>query len=222
MPRHAKFSSLVRLALSLCVPLLFNLAQAQTPAGRSLADEMDSTNTATGRMLELVKAAKAQEQAAKGLGSSVPLPAIKTVTAPAPVPVPGAGNAKNKPAPKTKQADKEQTEKEQAETPTLWFLAGIGERLVAELIYQQRVYKLSASSVAQSVGPWKLLSISPQGLRLSLHNGQVLELLAPEPGQAPPQLAAAPVLTSPPAVPAIGPSFAPGTSTQPNIFPLPK
>ncbi len=207
MRLHAKFSPLLRVALSLCVPLLFNLAQAQTPVGRSLADEMDSTNTATGRMLELVKAAKAQEQAAKGLGSSVPLPAIKTVTTPAP----GAGNAKNKPATSTKQA----------EAPTLWFLAGIGERLVAELIYQQRVYKLSASSVAQSVGPWKLLSISPQGLRLSL-NGQVLELLAPEPGQAPPQIAAAPVLTSPPAVPAIVPSFAPGTGTQPNIFPLPK
>ena len=220
MRLHAKFSSLVRLALSLCVPLLFSLAQAQTPAGRSLADEMDSTNTATGRMLELVKAAKAQEQAAKGLGPSVPLPAIKTVTTPANAP--SAGNAKNKPAAKTKPADKEQTEKEQAETPTLWFLAGIGERLIAELIYQQRVYKLSASSVAQSVGPWKLLSISPKGLRLSLHNGQVLELLAPERGQAPPQLAAAPVLTSPPAVPAIVPSFAPGTSTQPNIFPLPK
>ena len=217
MPRHAKFFPLVRVLLSLCVPLLFNLAQAQTPAGRSLADEMDSTNTATGRMLELVKAAKAQEQAAKGLGPSVPLPAIKTVTTPAP----GAGNAKNKAATKTKQADKEQAEKEQAETPTLWFLAGIGERLVAELIYQQRVYKLSASSVAQSVGPWELLSISPQGLRLSL-NGQVLELRAPEPGQAPPQIAAAPVLTSPPTVPAIVPSFAPGTSTQPNIFPLPK
>jgi hypothetical protein len=217
MPRHAKFSPLLRVALSLCVPLLFNLAQAQTPAGRSLADEMDSTNTATGRMLELVKAAKAQEQAAKGLGSSVPLPAIKTVTTPAP----GAGNAKNKAATKTKQADKEQAEKEQAETPTLWFLAGIGERLVAELIYQQRVYKLSASSVAQSVGPWKLLSISPQGLRLSL-NGQVLELRAPEPGQAPPQIAAAPALTSSPAVPAIVPSFAPGASAQPNIFPLPK
>jgi hypothetical protein len=169
---------------------------------------MDSTNTATGRMLELVKAAKAQEQAAKGLGSSVPLPAIKTVTTPAP----GAGNAKNKAATTTKQA----------ETPTLWFLAGIGERLVAELIYQQRVYKLSASSVAQSVGPWKLLSISPQGLRLSLQNGQVVELLAPERGQAPPQLAAAPALTSTPAVPAIVPSFAPGTSTQPSIFPLPK
>jgi hypothetical protein len=169
---------------------------------------MDSTNTATGRMLELVKAAKAQEQAAKGLGPSVPLPANKTVTTPAP----GAGNAKNKAATTTKQA----------ETPTLWFLAGIGERLVAELIYQQRVYKLSASSVAQSVGPWKLLSISPQGLRLSLHNGQVVELLAPERGQAPPQLAAAPALTSTPAVPAIVPSFAPGTSTQPSIFPLPK
>lgn len=208
MRLHAKFSPLVRVALSLCLPLLFNLAQAQTPAGRSLADEMDSTNTATGRMLELVKAAKAQEQAAKGLGPSVPLPAIKTVTTPAP----GAGNAKNKPATSTKQA----------ETPTLWFLAGIGERLVAELIYQQRVYKLSASSVAQSVGPWKLLSISPQGLRLSLHNGQVVELLAPERGQAPPQLAAAPALTSTPAVPAIVPSFAPGTSTQPSIFPLPK
>jgi hypothetical protein len=159
-------------------------------------------------MLELVKAAKAQEQAAKGLGSSVPLPAIKTVTTPAP----GAGNAKNKTATSTKQA----------ETPTLWFLAGIGERLVAELIYQQRVYKLSASSVAQSVGPWKLLSISPQGLRLSLQNGQVLELRAPEPGQAPPQIAAAPAQTSSPAVPAIVPSFAPGTSAQPNIFPLPK
>jgi hypothetical protein len=208
MRLHAKFSPLVRVALSLCLPLLFNLAQAQTPAGRSLADEMDSTNTATGRMLELVKAAKAQEQAAKGLGPSVPLPAIKTVTEPAP----GAGNAKNKPATSTKQA----------ETPILWFLAGIGERLVAELIYQQRVYKLSASSVAQSVGPWKLLSISPQGLRLSLHNGQVVELLAPERGQAPPQLAAAPALTSTPAVPAIVPSFAPGTSTQPSIFPLPK
>jgi hypothetical protein len=207
MRLHAKFSPLVRVALSLCLPLLFNLAQAQTPAGRSLADEMDSTNTATGRMLELVKAAKAQEQAAKGLGPSVPLPAIKTVTTPAP----GAGNAKNKAATSTKQA----------ETPTLWFLAGIGERLVAELIYQQRVYKLSASSVAQSVGPWKLLSISPQGLRLSL-NGQVLELRAPEPGQAPPQIAAAPALTSTPAVPAIVPSFAPGTSTQPSIFPLPK
>jgi hypothetical protein len=218
MRLHAKFSPILRVALSLCVPLLFNLAQAQTPAGRSLADEMDSTNTATGRMLELVKAAKAQEQAAKGLGPSAPLPAIKTVTAPAS----GAGPAKNKPAAKTKPADKEQAEKEQAETPTLWFLAGIGERLIAELVYQQRVYKLSASSVAQSVGPWKLLSISPQGLRLSLHNGQVLELLAPERGQAPPQLAAAPVLTSPPAVPAIVPSFAPGTSTQPNIFPLPK
>ena len=218
MRLHAKFSPLVRVALSLCLPLLFNLAQAQTPAGRSLADEMDSTNTATGRMLELVKAAKAQEQAAKGLGSSVPLPAIKTVTTPAP----GAGNAKNKAATKTKQADKEQAEKEQAETPTLWFLAGIGERLVAELIYQQRVYKLSASSVAQSVGPWKLLSISPQGLRLSLQNGQVLELRAPEPGQAPPQIAAAPALTSSPAVPAIVPSFAPGASAQPNIFPLPK
>ena len=208
MRLHAKFSPLVRVALSLCLPLLFNLAQAQTPAGRSLADEMDSTNTATGRMLELVKAAKAQEQAAKGLGPSVPLPAIKTVTTPAP----GAGNAKNKAATSTKQA----------ETPTLWFLAGIGERLVAELIYQQRVYKLSASSVAQSVGPWKLLSISPQGLRLSLHNGQVVELLAPERGQAPPQLATAPALTSTPAVPAIVPSFAPGTSTQPSIFPLPK
>jgi len=208
MRLHAKFSPLVRVALSLCLPLLFNLAQAQTPAGRSLADEMDSTNTATGRMLELVKAAKAQEQAAKGLGPSVPLPAIKTVTTPAP----GAGNAKNKTATSTKQA----------ETPTLWFLAGIGERLVAELIYQQRVYKLSASSVAQSVGPWKLLSISPQGLRLSLHNGQVVELLAPERGQAPPQLAAAPALTSTPAVPAIVPSFAPGTSTQPSIFTLPK
>jgi hypothetical protein len=208
MRLHAKFSPLVRVALSLCLPLLFNLAQAQTPAGRSLADEMDSTNTATGRMLELVKAAKAQEQAAKGLGPSVPLPAIKTVTEPAP----GAGNAKNKPATSTKQA----------ETPILWFLAGIGERLVAELIYQQRVYKLSASSVAQSVGPWKLLSISPQGLRLSLQNGQVVELLAPERGQAPPQLAAAPALTSTPAVPAIVPSFAPGTSTQPSIFPLPK
>ena len=205
------------MALSLCVSLLFNMAQAQTPVGRSLADEMDSTNTATGRMLELVKAAKAQEQAAKGLGSSVPLPAIKTVTTPAP----GAGNAKNKPATKTKLADKEQAEKEQAEAPTLWFLAGIGERLVAELIYQQRVYKLSASSVAQSVGPWKLLSISPQGLRLSL-NGQVLELRAPEPGQAPPQIAAAPALTSTPTVPAIVPSFAPGASAQPNIFPLPK
>jgi hypothetical protein len=217
MPRHAKFSPLLRVALSLCVSLLFNMAQAQTPVGRSLADEMDSTNTATGRMLELVKAAKAQEQAAKGLGSSVPLPAIKTVTTPAP----GAGNAKNKPATKTKLADKEQAEKEQAEAPTLWFLAGIGERLVAELIYQQRVYKLSASSVAQSVGPWKLLSISPQGLRLSL-NGQVLELRAPEPGQAPPQIAAAPALTSSPAVPAIVPSFAPGASAQPNIFPLPK
>jgi hypothetical protein len=208
MRLHAKFSPLVRVALSLCLPLLFNLAQAQTPAGRSLADEMDSTNTATGRMLELVKAAKAQEQAAKGLGPSVPLPAIKTVTEPAP----GAGNAKNKAATTTKQA----------ETPTLWFLAGIGERLVAELIYQQRVYKLSASSVAQSVGPWKLLSISPQGLRLSLQNGQVVELLAPERGQAPPQLATAPALTSTPAVPAIVPSFAPGTSTQPSIFPLPK
>jgi hypothetical protein len=220
MRLHAKFSPILRVALSLCVPLLFNLAQAQTPAGRSLADEMDSTNTATGRMLELVKAAKAQEQAAKGLGPSAPLPAIKTVTTPANAP--SAGNAKNKPAAKTKPADKEQAEKEQAETPTLWFLAGIGERLIAELVYQQRVYKLSASSVAQSVGPWKLLSISPQGLRLSLHNGQVLELLAPERGQAPPQFAAAPVLTSPPAVPAIVPSFAPGTSTQPNIFPLPK
>ena len=217
MRLHAKFPPLLRVALSLCLSLLFNLAQAQTPVGRSLADEMDSTNTATGRMLELVKAAKAQEQAAKGLGSSVPLPAIKTVTTPAP----GAGNAKNKPATKTKLADKEQAEKEQAETPTLWFLAGIGERLVAELIYQQRVYKLSASSVAQSVGPWKLLSISPQGLRLSL-NGQVLELRAPEPGQAPPQIAAAPALTSSPAVPAIVPSFAPGASAQPNIFPLPK
>jgi hypothetical protein len=208
MRLHAKFSLLVRVLLLLCVPLLFNLAQAQTPAGRSLADEMDSTNTATGRMLELVKAAKAQEQAAKGLGPSAPLPANKTVTTPAP----GAGNAKNKAATTTKQA----------ETPTLWFLAGIGERLVAELIYQQRVYKLSASSVAQSVGPWKLLSISPQGLRLSLQNGQVVELLAPERGQAPPQLAAAPALTSTPAVPAIVPSFAPGTSTQPSIFPLPK
>ena len=220
MPRHAKFSPLLRVALSLCVSLLFNMAQAQTPVGRSLADEMDSTNTATGRMLELVKAAKAQEQAAKGLGPSAPLPAIKTVTTPANAP--SAGNAKNKPATKTKLADKEQAEKEQAEAPTLWFLAGIGERLVAELIYQQRVYKLSASSVAQSVGPWKLLSISPQGLRLSLQNGQVLELRAPEPGQAPPQIAAAPALTSTPAVPAIVPSFAPGASAQPNIFPLPK
>jgi hypothetical protein len=226
MPTHAEFSPAVRLVLLLWLPLLGHTAQAQTQVqtqgSRSLADEMDISNTATGRMLELVKAAKAQEQAAKGFGPALPLTAVNPVTPPAP----GKGNTNKKPP----------DPKEPPETPTLWYLAGVGERLVAELIYQQRVYKLTASGVAQSAGPWKLLSMSHQGLSLSHPNGQVLELHAPEPGQAPPQLAAAipaPATPAPPAspavpstvpmaVPAIMPALAPGTSPFPNMFPLPK
>lgn len=237
MPTHAEFGPAVRLVLLLWLPLLGLVAQAQaqaqtqvqtkvqTQVSRSLADEMDNTNTATGRMLELVKAAKAQEQAAKGFGPALPLTAVNPVTPPAP----GKGSTHKKPP----------APKEPPETPTLWYLAGIGERLVAELIYQQRVYKLTASGVAQSAGPWKLLSMSHQGLSLSHPDGQVLELNAPEPGQAPPQLAAATPVPATPAspaspaspavqsvvplaVPAIMPALAPGISPFPNMFPLPK
>jgi hypothetical protein len=217
---HVKLLPVFCAVLMLWLPLFVNLAHAQTLVSRSLADEMDSTNTATARMLELVKAAKAQEQAAKGFGPASPLTAINPLTAPAPVNANSVGNTKNKASGNTAPP----------ETPILWYLAGIGERLVAELIYQQRVYKLSAAGVTQSVGPWRLLSLNHQGLSLSHQNGQVLELRAPEPGQSPPQLAGAPAVTGTPAVqavvpmavPAIVPSSAPGTSSFPNMFPLPK
>jgi hypothetical protein len=198
------FSLLLPIWGSLTLPS--DLAQAQTQGqgpmrSRSLADEMDSTNTATGRMLELVKAAKAQEQAAKGFGPASGDPPAKA----------GAALKKVTPA----------GPPESPEAPTLWYLAGVGDRLVAELIYQQRVYRLNSDSLPQSAGPWRLLSINHQGLQLSHQSGKTLTLHAPLPGQAAPSLSALPALLSTPAK-TIVPPLVPGLGPAANIFPLPK
>lgn len=204
------FSLLLPMWGSLALP--YALAQAQTPGqvpprSRSLADEMDSTNTATGRMLELAKAAKAQEQAAKGFGSAIADPPAKA----------GAALKKARPA----RAPESPEAPEPPEAPTLWYLAGVGDRLVAELIYQQRVYRLDSDSLPQSAGPWQLLSMNHHSLQLSHQSGKTLTLHAPLPGQAAPTLSAGPALLSTPAK-TIVPPLVPGLGPAANIFPLPK
>lgn len=203
MPMHAKVCRHVGSVLCLIV----GMAQAQTPASRSLADEMDSNNTATGRMLALVKASKAQEQAAKGFG---PIPLPQTIN-PAGNTNPGTAGV----------AVKQAASPPPPEEPTLWYLAGVGDRLVAELIFQQRVYKLSADSEPQSVGPWTLLSIDSHGVQLSLNSGKRLTLRAPLPGQAPPKLNTLQAFSGT-TTQTIVPPLVPRLSPVPNIFSLPK
>ena len=205
MPNRARFCGF---ALPWLLVLCVTGAYAQSTGSRSLAEEMDSSNTATQRMLDMVKAAKAQEQAAKGFGKSTPLPASN------PSKVPGKANA-------SKTGSRQNSQADAPESPTLWFLAGVGDKLVAELVYQQRVYKANTDSLPQTIGPWTLVSIDSQGLSLSHKGGKTVSLRAPQPGAAPPQLQSAPALTAT-AVPAILPTSAPAGTPAPSIFPLPR
>ena len=205
MPNRARFSGF---ALPWLLVLCLTGAHAQSTGSRSLADEMDSTNTATQRMLDMVKAAKAQEQAAKGFGKPTPVQAIN------PSKVPGSATA-------SKTDKRLNSEADAPESPTLWYLAGVGDKLVAELVYQQRVYKANTDSLPQTIGPWTLVSIDSQGLSLSRKGGKTVSLQAPQPGAAPPQLQSAPALTAT-AVPAILPTSAPAGTPAPSIFPLPR
>ena len=178
MPKPARFyKNTLRMLLLLCL----GNAHAQTAATRSLAEEMDSTNTATGNMLSLIKAAKAQERAAKAppapaqdLQPSGPEGAVKT----------GGNTGGNTAGKKGANPLPEAS----PEAPTLWYLAGVGDKLVAELVYQQRLYPLRSDSQGQSIGPWTLLSIDTQGLQLSHKGGQTVSLSKTEPMPAPPAL----------------------------------
>ena len=96
MPNRARFCGY---ALPLLLVLSLSSAYAQTTGSRSLAEEMDSSNTATQRMLDMVKAAKAQEQAAKGFGKSTTVPASN------PSKVPGSTNASKTGRRRNSQAD---------------------------------------------------------------------------------------------------------------------
>ena len=174
MPKPARF---YKNTLAMLLLLCLGNAHAQTAATRSLAEEMDSTNTATGNMLSLIKAAKAQERAANA------------PPAPAQSPQPGGPDGAVKAGAKT-GAKKEANPLPEAspEAPTLWYLAGVGDKLVAELVYQQRLYPLRSDSPGQSIGPWTLLSIDTQGLQLSHKGGQTVSLSKTEPMPAPPAL----------------------------------
>jgi hypothetical protein len=174
MPKHARFyKNTLRMLLLLCL----GNAHAQTAATRSLAEEMDSTNTATGNMLSMIKTAKAQERAAKA------------PPAPTQSQQPGGPDGAVKAGAKT-GAKKEVNPLPEAspEAPTLWYLAGVGDKLVAELVYQQRLYSLRSDSQGQNIGPWTLLSIDTQGLHLSHKGGQTVNLSKTEPMPAPPAL----------------------------------
>ena len=174
MPKHARFyKNTLRILLLLCL----GNAHAQTAATRSLAEEMDSTNTATGNMLSMIKTAKAQERAAKA------------PPAPTQPQQPGGSDGAVKAGART-GAKKEANPLPEAspEAPTLWYLAGVGDKLVAELVYQRRLYSLRSDSQGQSIGPWTLLSIDTQGLHLSHKGGQTVSLSKTEPMPAPPAL----------------------------------
>ena len=204
MPKRVNFGGFVLPALLVCY---LNVAHAQTPGSRSLADEMDSTNTATHRMLDIVKAAKTQEQAAKGFGKSTPVQVLNPSSA-------AGGDA-------SRTGGRENAEPNNPESPTLWFLAGVGDKLLAELVYQRRVYTLNADSLPQTIGPWTVVSIDSHGLSLSHKGGKTVSLRAPRPGMPPPQLLDTQTLATT-AVPAISPNSAPGGPPQPSIFPLPR
>ena len=75
------------------------------------------------------------------------------------------------------------------EAPVIWYMAGAAGRLVAEVVYKQRVYQLSNSAGLQTVGPWTLLRIDTAGLKLRYPNGDTLTVPAPQPGERPPLFA---------------------------------
>jgi hypothetical protein len=160
MPKPARF---YKNTLGMLLWLCLSNAQAQTAATRSLAEEMDSTNTATGNMLSLIKAAKAQERAAKA--PPAPAQALQPSGSDGAVKAGARTGAKKEANPLPEASP---------EAPTLWYLAGVGDKLVAELVYQQRLYPLRSDSQGQSIGPWTLLSIDTQGLQLSHKGGQTV------------------------------------------------
>ncbi len=169
-------TSLQRVVLSAALLLALTAALAQSPVSRSLGDEMKSANTATQRMLELVKATREQEQAMNGFGPATAAQTSKPAAGPARVSAAkeGAGQKAPEAAP---------------EAPVIWYMAGAAGRLVAEVVYKQRVYQLSNSVGLQTVGPWTLLRIDTAGLKLLHPNGDTLTVPAPQPGERPPLFA---------------------------------
>ena len=213
MPNRA---SLLRVLQPTLLPALLsalllapNTAHAQSPVSRSLGDEMKSANTATQRMLELVKATRAQEQAMNGFGPAIEAQSSKPAAGPAPGSAAKAGAGQKAP-------------EAAPEAPTIWFMAGAAGRLVAEVFYQQRIHQLTNSVGLQTVGPWILMSLDTDGLKLRHPNGDTLTITAPRPGERPPTLFAPQALLSPLTVPSISPLQVPGVSTMPGIFPLRK
>ncbi len=186
-----------------------NAAHAQSPVSRSLGDEMKSANTATQRMLELVKATRAQEQAMNGFGPATAAQTSKPATSPT------QGRA-------VKAGAVQKTPEAAPEAPMIWFMAGAAGRLVVEVVYKQRVHQLTNSAGLQTVGPWILLSLDTEGLKLRHPNGDTLTIPAPRPGERPPQLFAPQALLSTSTVPSISALQVPDASTVPGIFPLRK
>lgn len=64
------------------------------------------------------------------------------------------------------------------EVPRVWSLTGVGRRLDSELLYEGRIYRVSVpdasalkpdgAALAQ-IGPWRVQTISPNGVTVSLH-----------------------------------------------------
>jgi len=64
---------------------------------------------------------------------------------------------------KAKRAD----ENEMAKPPLLWSLVGVDQKLVAEVIYEQRVLVVKLDEGDRQIGPWVIDRYDTQGLQLS-------------------------------------------------------
>ena len=86
-------------------------------------------------------------------------------------------------------------EPEVAKPPLLWSLVGVDQKLVAEVIYEQRVLVIRLDEGDRQIGPWVIERYDPQGLHLTARGSgstpKKLWLAAPAPGASVAQFASA-------------------------------
>ena len=86
-------------------------------------------------------------------------------------------------------------EPEIAKPPLLWSLVGADQKLVAEVIYEQRVLVVKLDEGDRQIGPWVIERYDTQGLHLSTsgpgNRPKKLWLAAPAPGASVAQFASA-------------------------------
>jgi hypothetical protein len=82
-----------------------------------------------------------------------------------------------------------------ANPPRLWSLVGVDQKLVAEVIYEQRVLVIRLDEGDRQIGPWVIDRYGPQGLHLIARGSgstpKKLWLAAPAPGASVAQFASA-------------------------------